>query len=293
MPIFDLFSKRGKPLPDVFVYDTLPEKLRVQVVHILKECLYSVAEQNDHVDYFVTSIRKAVLREHGLFKLAERRPESAEQDMVDCILQSNDTGLVLDLIELTLRTLQNDEVESHLEYYNRSPSGEIADEINHRFKESGVGYYFDTHGSILIRVDNTLTHDSAIKPVLQMLSEKRFKSANAEFLQAFDDYKKGDFSDCVVKCCAAFESVLKIICDGKNWPYSHNDTCGPLVTAVVKNGALESMVIEPLKLIGIIRNKKSIAHGAGTADKSVSEALARYCLNLTASSILYVVESTR
>ena len=38
MPIFDLFSKRQKKLrgetPDVYVYDELPNPLRVQIVHI-------------------------------------------------------------------------------------------------------------------------------------------------------------------------------------------------------------------------------------------------------------------
>ena len=31
MGVYDLFSKRGKPLPDVFQYDTLPKKFRNQV----------------------------------------------------------------------------------------------------------------------------------------------------------------------------------------------------------------------------------------------------------------------
>ena len=37
MGVIDVFSKRNKPLPDVFRYDALPEALRVQLVHVLKE----------------------------------------------------------------------------------------------------------------------------------------------------------------------------------------------------------------------------------------------------------------
>jgi len=38
MPIFDLFSKRRKrqkgEMPDVYVYNKIPETLKVQIVHI-------------------------------------------------------------------------------------------------------------------------------------------------------------------------------------------------------------------------------------------------------------------
>ena len=43
MGIFNLFSKRQKRLrgemPDVYLYDTIPNALRVQIVHILRDCL--------------------------------------------------------------------------------------------------------------------------------------------------------------------------------------------------------------------------------------------------------------
>lgn len=43
MAIFDLFSKRQKSLrgdvPDVYVYDNLPDALRVQIVHIWTDAL--------------------------------------------------------------------------------------------------------------------------------------------------------------------------------------------------------------------------------------------------------------
>jgi len=37
--ILDVFSKRNTPLPDVYTYDELPNKLRVQIVHILEGAL--------------------------------------------------------------------------------------------------------------------------------------------------------------------------------------------------------------------------------------------------------------
>jgi hypothetical protein len=41
MPVFDLFSKRQKRLkgefPDVYQYEDIPERLRVQIVHIMHD----------------------------------------------------------------------------------------------------------------------------------------------------------------------------------------------------------------------------------------------------------------
>jgi hypothetical protein len=41
MPIFDLFSKRQKRLrgevPGVYTYDQIPQTLRVQIVHIIRD----------------------------------------------------------------------------------------------------------------------------------------------------------------------------------------------------------------------------------------------------------------
>ena len=45
MRIVDIFSKRQKRLNseilDIFVYDTIPNKLRVQIVHIIDDCISS------------------------------------------------------------------------------------------------------------------------------------------------------------------------------------------------------------------------------------------------------------
>ena len=43
MAIIDLFSKRQKKLrgevPDIFSYDDIPQTLRVQIVHIIKDVI--------------------------------------------------------------------------------------------------------------------------------------------------------------------------------------------------------------------------------------------------------------
>lgn len=78
MAILDFFSKRQKRLkgeiPDVYIYDTIPQPLRVQIVHIWQDCL------GNNSEYFNAYIRvekgykfivEALRREYGVFRLTQ------------------------------------------------------------------------------------------------------------------------------------------------------------------------------------------------------------------------------
>ncbi len=77
MAIFDLFSKRQKRLsgdhPDVYVYDKIPDALRVQIIHIWDYALGSITEYDDEL-LDVKNIYRLIVgnlcREYGLFTLA-------------------------------------------------------------------------------------------------------------------------------------------------------------------------------------------------------------------------------
>lgn len=75
MPVFDLFSKRQKKLrgevPDVYSYDYIPEPLRVQIVHILRDALGNKSEYQsiDHVQQAYSAIVHVLCREYGVFHL--------------------------------------------------------------------------------------------------------------------------------------------------------------------------------------------------------------------------------
>ena len=110
---------------------------------------------------------------------------------------------------------------------------------------------------------------------------------------ALEDYRKGDLGDCVAKCGSAFESVLKIICEKKRWPYQQTDTAARLLATVLSRTTLDPFFEQPLLLIATIRNRRSTAHGAGVQPKSVSPQVARFALNATATAILLLVEEAR
>lgn len=137
--------------------------------------------------------------------------------------------------------------------------------------------------------DSEVLYSTAIQPTLQILREPKFNSANKEFLGALEDFRKADYGDCLVKCGSAIESVLKIICNQKNWPYQSNDTASRLLNIVINNSNLEPFFEQPLILVATIRNKLSNAHGAGLTPRNVSKAKAEYTINATASAILLLV----
>jgi hypothetical protein len=120
----------------------------------------------------------------------------------------------------------------------------------------------------VIRKDSELIHVAAVEPALTTLTDPRLSGANQELLAALKDYRRGNYGDCLTKCGSSFESVLKVICDVRGWPYQPNDTAGPLLKTVIANGGFESFLEQPLLLVATLRNRLSTAHGSGsTPDK--------------------------
>ena len=80
MAIFDIFSKRQKKLrgevPDIYVYDKLPESLRVQIVHIWRDTIGNEEQYHNVYDHIGENVRKSysslvniLCREYGIFHL--------------------------------------------------------------------------------------------------------------------------------------------------------------------------------------------------------------------------------
>ncbi|MCY2968372.1 MAG: hypothetical protein NT069_32865 [Planctomycetota bacterium] len=173
-------------------------------------------------------------------------------------------------------------------HLNTSTFPKFVDTLNHRFRENGLGYEFNIDALQIIRVDNQAIHQSAIQPALQVLAAREYTHANAELIAAFNDYKKGDYPDCLVKCCSAMESVLKVIIKRERWGGNEVDkeTAGPLIARFRNQTGLDSFFEQPLILIANLRNKISPAHGAGDKPKIVPQHFAHYALNATTSAIL-------
>jgi hypothetical protein len=118
----------------------------------------------------------------------------------------------------------------------------------------------------VLRRDEQTIHVTVIKPCLAILSDSRFSTANEELLNAFDEYRKGNYGDAVTDAGAAVESVLKTICTEKGWTYDkERDTCSKLLEICRANGLFHPFYKSILEGTATIRNKIGDAHGKGPA----------------------------
>ena len=289
MPIFDIFSKRQRRLrgemPDVYVYDDLPNPLRVQIVHIWKDTL---GDQDQY--YEVTSymyIVNTLHREYGVFQLHSEN-ENAFIELVNFFLNETNVEKALDAVELSFQVIDK----------HSSNRYNAIKELNNRFKEHGVGYQFTDRQ--IVRIDSEFAHDEIVKPALRLLDQQHYAGAQQEFLKAHEHYRKGNAKEALSECLKAFESVMKSICDKRGWSCSNNATAKSLIQICFNKGLIPSFwqshysalrnLLESSVPTG--RNKLS-GHGQGTAPKSVPDHLVAYMLHMTASAIVFLAEADK
>ncbi|EPM5582791.1 STM4504/CBY_0614 family protein [Vibrio vulnificus] len=305
MAIFELFSKRQKKLrgdvPDVYVYDEIPQPLKVQIVNIWEDTLgnsenyYSYREDVKGTYKFLV---ETICREYGLFKLptAEKYGDRMYfSELANFLLQSKSIDENLDVIELTFKAI--DRLTRNYNYLGRHEFDKAADdgikELNIRFKEHGIGYQF-VEGEI-IRVDSELIHVEAVKPALRLLNQKNYHGAQEEFLSAYEHYRHGNFKESLNDCLKSFESTMKAICDKRDWKYANNATSRALIQVCFDNGLIPTFWQQQLTSLRSLlessiptgRNKLS-GHGQGNEIITIPDHLVAYMLHMTASTLVFL-----
>jgi hypothetical protein len=302
MGVMNLFSKRQRrargEMPDVYVYDALPQALRVQIVHIIRDAFGEDHYRSDHVSKAFDFVNRSLCHEYGVFELIQYA-KSSEHAVLNFFLREENTERALDVIELCFKVIDGFIRDNDTYQYSttrRSEPDDALSELNERFKEHGVGYAFES-GEI-IRIDSEFLHAEAVKPTLAVLRGKLYEGANEEFLLAHEHYRHGRHKECLVDSLKAFESTMKSICQLRGWATKPGDTAKALITVCFSNGLLPSYLesqfssLRSLLESGIptVRNKNG-GHGQGPDPVTVPAYIARYALNLTATSILFLVEA--
>lgn len=242
MAIIDLFSKRQKKLrgevPDIFTYDQIPQPLRVQILQIIQDALGADKYSNDTLVKDVYEyIHKTLCREYGLFKLCNGDGDYHQGQVLNFILQEEETEKIIDAIELSFKYI--DQIIRIDYHYSENAQTKILpdeaiDELNERLKEHGIGYSFD--GGEMIRIDSTFIHIEITKPTIALLWNPKFQGPNEEYLKAHEHYRNGRNKECLNECLKAFESTMKVICNEKVWAYSQTDTARKMIQICFQNG---------------------------------------------------------
>ena len=239
MSVVDIYSKRQKRLrgevPDVYLYDNIPHELRVKVILITNEAfgqtyyISGTPHNSNGVDEIYAFIDKTLRHEYGTFELVQ--DARTDRDAVEgFFLQTLEIENAIDVIELLFQFI--DPSVYGFDNLKNAPEESIA-ELNHRFREHGVGYQYES--GKMIPVNSQFIHSEAMQPALRILSDPMYEGANAEFLSAHEHYRAKRYKDCLSDCLKAFESCLKTICDKRGWTYGAGDTANPLVNIVFKN----------------------------------------------------------
>lgn len=309
--IFDAFSKRNKKV-DPFIRNA-PVTFRNKIVLYCRDLFSnnrSHWKSGDYTVQFWSEIHQMLLYRHGKFQLSGGYPESRAEDVMGFLLTCKDDEF-FDFIEYIFRveSLFRVSLEENV----------IVSEINELFASENIGYeltemikeeviepvnsfpFSGTERKVIktiaypqvIRKDDQVIHSTTIMPTLSLLSEPKYKTANDEYLDALEDYRKGDYGDCLTKCGSAFESIMKIICETKKWQYKQTDTASTLLSKIISKGKIETYFEQPLIIIATLRNRLSKSHGAGVSTKKVNQNYARYALNATATAIVFLVEETK
>jgi hypothetical protein len=293
-PGADIYSKRGKKLPDVYQYDAIPERLRVQIVHIW-ESAFGKDGYSGQVEYNFKGIEEILCREYGVFSLDDKNGNK-KQAVVQFLLRTVDIDRFLDVIELSFRMIDWVVRRNLHLYHNTQKPDEAIEELNYRFREHGVGYQYQS-GNI-IRVDSQIIHTEVVRPALGLLSHSDYRGANEEFLSAHEHYRKRKYKECLNDCLKAFESTMKSICTKRQWALSSKATAKELLGILFANELIPKFMQSHMaglrttleSGVPTVRNKLG-GHGQGTTPVEVPDYVAAYALHLTATNIVLLIQA--
>ena len=304
MPIFDTFAKRKRKAeqgdkPVVFRQDKLPEQFRIQVIHIwlttIRDPRQGVIDLHEEDrERAWSALHDIMCRELGVFRLWD----SSKTEMHDCqlfLLNSPSVDDVLSLIELSFQMIVSQPIAR---FGGQSPEDAV-EELNHRFREHGIGYQFA--GGKIISVESLYLHTETVEPAISLLHAAGFDGPLQEFMLAHEHYRKGNYKDAIVGAENAFESTMKTICDRRSWDYSSKlATAKNLIDVLWDHKLIPSEMQSHFTALrstlesglSTVRNQAGQGgHGQGADVVEVPDHLASYCLHLAATNIVFLIEA--
>lgn len=287
-----LFSRRQAEqnglITDVFVYEKFPQEFRNQVFYILSDVANLRIFQHEE---FWKALRNAFIREKG-WKHLSNCGNNGKYECEMFFLNSDDQNF-LDYLDFAFAFIDTN--LSKYRSFNLDIEKAIS-ELNGRLKYHNLGYEFVS--GELIRIDNSVLHQTVVKPALHLLSNLHFSGANQEILKAYEFRRAGDNKNAIIEAAKAFESTMKAICDGLKYPYNPTkDTAKDLIKILEDNSFYPTYMNTHISGIRItlesgaptVRNKTS-GHGQGAAVQIIPDEYVDYTLNLVTTNIVFLAK---
>lgn len=307
--IRDVFSVRNARRGLSYKPDSMSERLRNRILMLYVDVLTGRMESfnsfpENHLEEFWTQMHQNMRHLYGRPKLSQRQVNNPVEDAA-AFIERCTAPEFCDFIELSFKVpvawraiRENELVEALNEIlrtedapYQLTPGVQRTEEIpEEQNRIRGGRRIIRVAFPRVVRMDEEIAHTEAVLPALCVLAYPAYAGANDEFRKALEDYRKGDFEDCLVKCGSAFESVLKVLCDKNGLTYTSKDTANRLIDVVLPASSLDPGIFkESFLTIAKIRNRLSTAHGGGSTVRSVPRHVAQYSVTSTAAAIVLLV----
>ena len=306
MPIYNIFAKRKRAAenaekPVIYTQDQLTEQFRAQVVWILRDLIgfpnegYGASFLDGPASQFWQQARDTLAAELGRFYL-ESNKYSPPEDCANFIMAGRDVDDVLSLIEFCFHSAEQ-MYGSHTD--DRQIVLDAIEALNHRFLEHSIGYQYQS--GRIVSFESQYIHKEAVEPAIALLHDANFTGPLQEFLEAHAHYRKGEIKDAITDAGNAFESTMKAICDARGWEYDEKKSIASTLIGILFDNQLiphemqsHFTALRSTLESGVptVRNPGGRgAHGQGITPVDVPNYVAAYCLNLTASNIVLMMEA--
>jgi hypothetical protein len=279
----------------------IPDQVRLRIFLLLQD---TVSESVD-IESFLAQVGRSIQRRYGYLSqssyLAARR---SENPIVEHFASCGEEQF-LEFLELCFQ------------HEVLCGNQKAVDEINNIFRESWIGYYLtsfvehneEAEGWIVpgwkakgyatkyeypkaIRSSDGLIQQSLVEPTFTLLSDSRFQVANTELIRSHKAMRSGNYDDAITLAGAAFESVLKTICDINSWIYDKDrDTCRKLIEICQKNGLFPTFYLASFESVCTVRNRLGDAHGRGPVRSNTAQLEhAEHMIHLTSTNMLLLAK---
>lgn len=301
--LFDVFSLRKQLSEEEYRPDKISDKLRKRILLLYREIISGQGSTHFEKDHpFWSQMLNSLQNLYGRFNLSDDFTPNNVAEGVFYFLRTCTADNFFDFVELSFKVEiahqimrdENDMVDGINEIFRieNSPYKLTHMVVNKEESEYGQVFLVVAEYPKIIRIEDELTYKKAIKPALSVLSARHFQVANAEFRGALNEYRQGNYSECLTKCGSSLESVLKVICEKKKWSFNQQDTLNPLIQVVVGESTLPPSFKSVLEHVGVLRNKQGSAHGGGTIIRAPKRHIAEYGISSTAAAIVLLVRET-
>jgi hypothetical protein len=284
-------------------YEDFPETLKTQIFYAIEDCLGDGLFREHPGAQGVclyNSVAEHLRREYGMRGLPGRKFIGMDDNNFDELRLFVTVGAsseeVLDVIEVVyqLKLTIEEKFSGNDEFCEQFDEMELL--INKRFSESNFGYKMIRGKVVKHSSDYISSH--VIEPAFQLLRASGYEGATDEFIKAHKYHLKGDYKASIVSANNCFESTLKTACKNIGTSIEKGDTATKLVSKYLEGSALppykQEMLNNLSKLLqsstNTIRNKNG-GHGQGDKIVNVPEEISELCLNMTASIVVFVVNT--